>query len=721
MSGAVEGKKAGGRRAFEHLRMDRRSMALPDRMIRVFNGRGAASVRDKTVTGLQGLQFPPVELRDYRFQLAFFDRRLGGWIQDVVADVYDYYRRRDEGLHPLGLNFAGSLPVSTGFDPRDEDAVPAALLLQHAAWEPNRYWRKGTFHKLLSGSWRSFAIETVVSVSAVADEVYLEVRVTNRGDEDLDWMVCAEQRILDHVRFDDHAHDRARHEDAFTVGYGSSHVRVSSDLEVMDERGWGWVVPARSSATARFCLHVAHGEEAPEVPAHDAGMASRVEEAALATVRRWEEATARLPRVAAERTALAEFYDRCLLTVLECRWERESFVVRPFYAVGSWLYTIAWDTSFAAKMLSLMDPAGLKKALVAYLEIGLLTTSWLRWDGYTRYWYAQTPFAQMRILQEYIAQTGDSAVLDEEVGGLTVREHMRLAGVEIMDRFGRDDLLDFGSSSRNSLEIRTDGYQHVVAAMNGLAARYYWQLAAWCDEPHRATYRGWAERIQRALEERLWDERAGWYTNLHADGSRQTVWSYHLFELLDSPLLDPGHRAAMVAHLDSDRFLGEYGLYSISPRDEVHFDREDVDWGGGGQYVGMPLRIAEALYLQGHPETAWRVLSRCLRWTEAFPYFPQEIFADRLEVPAVEMPLELSAGSGVQAVIHGVFGLRLQGDGTLEVAPARNPELGTARLAGYRFGGRVYDVTLAADHFEVARQGEPPRRGEYGAAVVFAP
>lgn len=76
MSGAVEGKKAGGRRAFEHLRMDRRSMALPDRMIRVFNGRGAASVRDKTVTGLQGLQFPPVELRDYRFQLAFFDRRL---------------------------------------------------------------------------------------------------------------------------------------------------------------------------------------------------------------------------------------------------------------------------------------------------------------------------------------------------------------------------------------------------------------------------------------------------------------------------------------------------------------------------------------------------------------------------------------------------------------------------------------------------------------------
>lgn len=55
----------------EILGMPRSQISMGDRMIRLFNGRGAVSIRDKSLTGLQFLKFPPIDLRDWRFSLAF--------------------------------------------------------------------------------------------------------------------------------------------------------------------------------------------------------------------------------------------------------------------------------------------------------------------------------------------------------------------------------------------------------------------------------------------------------------------------------------------------------------------------------------------------------------------------------------------------------------------------------------------------------------------------
>src|ERR1700677_1508461 len=72
------------------LGMPRYQINLGDRMLRLFNGRGAISVRDKSLTGLQMLQFPPIDIRDYRFSLAFREANADVLIQDVVPDVYDH-------------------------------------------------------------------------------------------------------------------------------------------------------------------------------------------------------------------------------------------------------------------------------------------------------------------------------------------------------------------------------------------------------------------------------------------------------------------------------------------------------------------------------------------------------------------------------------------------------------------------------------------------------
>ena len=96
-------------------------------------------------------------------------------------------------------------------------------------------------------------------------------------------------------------------------------------------------------------------------------------------------------------------------------------------------------------------------------------------------------------------------------------------------------------------------------------------------------------------------------------------------------------------------------MYSISKRDETHWDLMDEDWGGGGQYTGVPLRIAETLYRLGHGELAWNILSRCTRWTERYPYIPQDAFTDYPnDLDEEDMPLEIASGSGVQAILSGL-------------------------------------------------------------------
>ena len=69
----------------EMFAMPRTKMAfVSDRMVRLFNGYGSICIRDKSLTGLQTLFFPPIDVRDYNFSLAFLEHESNILIQDVV-------------------------------------------------------------------------------------------------------------------------------------------------------------------------------------------------------------------------------------------------------------------------------------------------------------------------------------------------------------------------------------------------------------------------------------------------------------------------------------------------------------------------------------------------------------------------------------------------------------------------------------------------------------
>jgi hypothetical protein len=698
----------------EMLGMERTRIIFSGRRPRLFNGRGAISVRDWSVTGLQTLQFPPVDVRDYHFQLAFRDETNRVLIEDVVADAHEQLATTGKGTTPLGFNFFPNTPF--------------VMLLQRGHWQPNLYFRTGTFHKLINGHWISFAIQTKASVSAEKDEAYLEVQIRNRLTAPLNLTVIPNQSApaldLSIPGETPQPGGPVTHPDAFTLAGKQVKITVVSDLTRPVKEGWSWDIPANGSGTARFALIIQTGS-APSANHVAPDLAQRIERADRALRERLRWASERLPRVSTEDRDLDELYDRCILSVLDSRWERENFILRPFYAVGTWIFTIAWDTSYASEMLAMLDPEGLREAILNFIRAGLLKCTYVPWNGKAgEFAYAQDPFAKMRILQDYIRQTGDSAFLDRVENNATVYEWMKRMGRELVKERGRPDgLLDFGGNSNNVLEMRTDGYEHVVAATNGLAVAYFRQLAEWGrarNDPDATVFDGWAAKLQKAIHDSLWNEQEGWFENLFPDGSRHLVWSYHLYDLLDTGILSADRQQRLLSHLVEGEFLGPYGMYSVSKRDGTHWDLMDTDWGGGGQYAGMPLRIAESLYRLGHSELAWNILSRCKRWMQKYPYIPQDVFTDDLiDLDDEDMPLEIASGSGVHAVLFGVFGLRPRNDGGLEVSPSYHKELGNARMTGYKFRGHAYDVMMNPQGFRVCKDGKLAAEHPYGEPVKF--
>ncbi|MGA3328466.1 MAG: hypothetical protein ABSF45_28790 [Terriglobia bacterium] len=429
----------------ELLGMDRTQMVFSARRLRLFNGRGTVSVRDWSVTGLQALQFPPIYSRDYHFQLAFRDEKNNVLIQDVTADAQEELAATGRNTKPLGFNWFPHTPF--------------VVLLQRAYWQPNLYVRTGTFHKMFGSQWVSFGIRTKASVSAEKDEVYMEVEIHNRNSEPLVLTVIPQQSApvlgedIPGEPRNTRSESTAQLLDAFTLASLKVRVTAVSDLGKPLKEGWPWEIPAQATRTARFAV-IPQQISSPAPNPYAPDLAERIERADHALRERMRWASENVPRISTADKQLDDLYYRSILSVLDTRWDRENFITRPYYAVGTWLDTIAWDTSYASELLSMLDPAGLREAFLTYIRTGLLTHTYIPWNGKAEALaYAQDPFAKMWILQDYLRQTGDFPFLDHVEGGSSVYEWMKRAVVEVKNQYGRPDgLLDFGSNSNTFLE-----------------------------------------------------------------------------------------------------------------------------------------------------------------------------------------------------------------------------------------------------------------------------
>jgi len=283
-------------------------------------------------------------------------------------------------------------------------------------------------------------------------------------------------------------------------------------------------------------------------------------------------------------------------------------------------------------------------------------------------------------------------------------------------------LIDVGYNTEKIIEIRTDGYNHVVPITNMLTVSLLYKMAEWADKNGDQTlaknYFEDAEKLKQLVNEYLWNDEIGWFDNLYPDGKKGTIWTYHLFDLLGSEHLPEKQTIRLVGHLQEGEFLGKYGLYSIARRDSVHWDLIDSDWGGGGQYAGMPGRISRYLYQKGFAGKGWDLLRRHIRYMDYFPYLPQNPYTDRPEQDRSSMPLEISAGAGIEAIIFGTFGVKIE-ESKLTIKPFNHEDIGEAYLRDIKYNGKCYDILMEKKFFTVYEDSIKIAQKFYGESLTI--
>jgi hypothetical protein len=596
------------------------------------------------------------------------------------------------------------------------------MVTQDEQWQPNQYKRSATFHKEYNKAWVSFSAKSWTNVAYDDDEVFIKLVISNRNVKDLALTLIPNQ-VAEHIQCHFKEGDtKAIQIDAFTIGSEVAHARVSSSITEISDKGFEITIAPGKTETYYFAIKFYEPENgAPKVLQND--IKERMEAADKKTREMLAWAYHQLPKFSSKNKQLELYYYRCMLSVLMSRYENPNYISDVFWAVGTWPFTISWDNSYASDVIAMLDPESLKGAILTDFEHVKLKRTYVGWNG--AYWdnlYIQEPFALQIMIEAYVRHTGDYSLFEIEASGASVWEWMQRWVKELQTNYTNDlGLVDVGYNTEKIIEIRTDGYNHAVPIVNTLTIDLLYTMADWAetlgeDKLHQ-TYFDDAEKLKELVNKHLWNEELGWYDNLYPDGTKGTIWTYHLFDLLGTDYL-PDHQVyRLVTHLQEGEFLGEFGVYSIARRDSVHWDLIDSDWGGGGQYAGMPGRISRNLYQKGFAGKGWDVLKRHIRYVDYFPYLPQNPRTDTPEQDRSSMPLEISAGAGLEAIVFGTFGIRMEGE-KLIIKPFNHEDIGEATLTNFRFNGRTYGIQLDRKTFSVFEDGKLIASKFYGESVI---
>ncbi len=692
----------------EYYAMERPQIRFDDQQVMLFNYRGFACPRQYSITSFTNVQFLPLNAPNYTFNLNFLDHTTGKTIRDDVPSIWDKWINEGKGIDPLGANFRPNSPF--------------LMVTQDETWQPNAYFRSGTFHKEIEGKWLSFSIKSCTNVSYSTDEVYLKVVLKNRKDKPL-LLTLIPQQIANQMYCDGiKGSDSARQVDAFTLGSAQMHARVSSDIQTISDKGFELTLPPGEYVTAYFAVQFYPATtKAPDIIQKD--IASRMKAADQVTRKKLKWAYENVPKLESSNKKLQEYYYRCLLSVMMSRYENPKYITNPFWAVGYWPYTISWDTSYASDILAMLDPKSLKEAILTdFREVKMKRTyvSWkgAEWDNL----YIQEPFALQIMIEAYLRHTGDFTLFNAKAGDVTVWEGMQQWVNELKTNYtNKKGLMDVGYDTQKIIEIRTDGYNHVVPIVNVLTTHLLYRMSEWAGilkDKNFQTYKNDADKLKGLMNQNLWNDQIGWFDNLYPDGTKEAIWTNHLFDALGTDYLTGNQVNKLVSHLREGEFLGKFGIYSIARKDSVHWDLIDSDWGGGGQYAGMPGRISRNLYRQGFAEMGWDILKRNMRYIEYFPYLPQNPRTDAPIQDRSSMPVEISAGAGMEAVIFGTFGITIEKD-VLTIKPNTQEELGESVLRDFKFRGKSYEIQIGKRVFSVHQDGTMIASKPFGESVVI--
>ncbi|MGB5435878.1 MAG: hypothetical protein WBM98_08305, partial [Maribacter sp.] len=419
----------------EYYAKDREDILFDDEHVLLFNHRGFVSPRQYSLTQFTNVWFLPFGSPRYEFNLNFFDKGTGRLIEDDVPTKWKSWIDDGGSYDPLGSNFR---PNS-----------PSIMVTQDEKWQPNQYKRTATFHKEYNKKWVSFSAKSLTNVSFDDDEVFIKLTLTNRNSKNLEMTIIPNQVAEVMERYSKKGvvagSNKADSLDAFTLGSELAHARVSSSIKEFNDKGFEINIKAGETETYYFTVRFYEPTDgAPAI--YQADIKERMGRAAKKTRDMLSWAYEKLPKFSSSNKQLEEYYYRCMLSVLMSRYENPSYISDVFWAVGTWPYTISWDTSYASDVIAMLDPESLKKAILTDFEQVQLKRTYVGWNG--AHWdilYIQEPFALQLMIEAYIRHTGDYSIFDEKAAGVSVWEWMQRWVTELQTNYTNDlGLIDVG-------------------------------------------------------------------------------------------------------------------------------------------------------------------------------------------------------------------------------------------------------------------------------------
>jgi hypothetical protein len=648
---------------------DLRQSTAPPEHIWANSGYSTAAPLPHTVLGVRGCFSPPFVAKDLQLEL----RLIVG--NRTITDT------GSTGKGDCGLLYAG------------------------AEWLPDRIKRRGTYHWQTEEGLVSLAVRSELVPLSDRAGFMLIVRVKNRSGRTM-------PLSLEAALQPGHPRQLPLHEWQFGIAWAGEEAAAQQEdgvwetgqvrITLLHDGSKDVILERDGEAVFRLAVVLTPQGEAVEGPAELAAWDAATRET---WERRLERANQSVPQLASDIPGLEAYYRRSLISGLVCEWEHPAFVTRPFIATcgieGGGICSYLWDNAgYSGQMLSLLLGGQALEHIRQMASIDMDEHYCVTPAGTGRgVWYSFSLWSFFHFAWSIITQHGIGWELYPLLKERLISDEKRLPET--------DGLLDYGRQ-HNLLEMRGSGYEHIVPSPNAERAWCCDRLADLAErlgESDAQVWRDKAARIREKIRENLWDEETGWFACQYPDGHREIIYSIQVFNALRMGVCTPDMEKALLSHVRDGAFLGEYGVSSISARDEQHYELLDPDWSGGGAYTGSGPQLAQTLWEAGQPELAWDVLKRFFWMGRHLPYYPQEHYCDSPLTPAHKRANIISGVCGVQAVIYGMAGFRPELDGSLWVNP-QPPQEGRVTLTGYPFRGHLVDVHMEPGFCRIVCDGE---------------
>jgi hypothetical protein len=394
------------------------------------------------------------------------------------------------------------------------------------------------------------------------------------------------------------------------------------------------------------------------------------------------------------RTTPHSVYGTTYVTLMPRYWETTTFL---------------WDISLSAMLLSMLDPAVLRRMMETWMELDVYKhfgTEFLTGAGVGP-WYSVNDYAMSRMAKEYLRWTGDRAWLDKRVGGRRVIEHLYKYAEHWRDlNVNKHGLADYGGVT-NLLEA-VSSYVHEVAGLNAANVhnlRFAAELADFKGDERKAEgYRREANELGRRVLELYVPGKGIWKCRL-PDGSYNEV--HHCYDF-GTTLMNIGDMMTATQKREIvDFFKRELQtptwMRALSTRDlDVTFSiRPDHQWTGA--YCSWPALALSGLYAAGAIDDAFEWIKGLAKTSMQGPYaqahFTEVFYTPESNGAAAKCPSDppyindwacVSGCNYLEPVVDRIFGIEAGLFGRITAKPQFGRLERSAELRNINYQGKRY-------------------------------